>query len=49
LLASNLYHFKEFFLDVGANVGQYAERQISLGYTGQIISFEPISSVFTKL
>jgi FkbM family methyltransferase len=35
--------------DVGANVGQYAERKISLGYRGQIISFEPISSVFTEL
>jgi len=47
-LAFMSYGINKVF-DVGANVGQYAERQISLGYTGQIISFEPISSVFTEL
>jgi FkbM family methyltransferase len=36
-------------LDVGANVGWYAQRIRRLGYTGQIISFEPITSVFEQL
>ncbi|HLO51349.1 MAG TPA: FkbM family methyltransferase, partial [Kamptonema sp.] len=36
-------------LDVGANIGQYAMRKRSLSYTGKIVSFEPISSVFAEL
>jgi FkbM family methyltransferase len=36
-------------LDIGANVGWYAQRIRRLGYTGQIMSFEPISSVFEQL
>jgi FkbM family methyltransferase len=36
-------------IDVGANVGQYALLVKELGFSGQIISFEPISSAFSSL
>jgi FkbM family methyltransferase len=36
-------------IDVGANVGQYALKVKELGFSGQIISFEPLSSAFSIL
>ena len=39
----------DLILDVGANAGQYGQLARKLGYSGQIISFEPIQSVFTSL
>lgn len=36
-------------LDVGANGGQYGQRLRESGYTGRVISFEPIPDVFAGL
>jgi FkbM family methyltransferase len=36
-------------IDVGANVGQFAETLRSRGYKGKLVSFEPIKSVFQAL
>jgi FkbM family methyltransferase len=40
----------DLILDVGANIGQFAHQmRTDLGYTGKIISFEPLSSAFELL
>lgn len=36
-------------IDVGANAGQYGKFLRNIGYTGYILSFEPVSHVFEKL
>lgn len=36
-------------LDVGANIGQYGQLLREIGYTGHIVSFEPVKTVFDKL
>lgn len=38
------HHGVNTIFDIGANVGQYAQRMRLAGFTGKIISFEPISS-----
>ena len=39
----------DLVLDVGANVGQFGQSVLNIGYRGQIVSFEPIAEVFERL
>jgi len=43
------YHQIELIFDVGANCGQYASFLRDCGYQGKIVSFEPLSSVYSQL
>jgi FkbM family methyltransferase len=43
------HHGVDLVLDVGANDGGFARDIRSFGYTGRIVSFEPLSDPFTRL
>jgi len=43
------YHKVSKIFDVGANTGQYAEALFEVGYTGKIISFEPLTEAHKVL
>lgn len=45
-----LQHYSiDLVFDIGANTGQYAKGIIDAGYTGKIVSFEPLSSVHKQI
>lgn len=43
------HHGIDLVLDIGANVGQFGMELRDLGYRGDMISFEPLSSAFEEL
>lgn len=36
-------------LDVGANLGQYAKAAFDVGFSGEVLSFEPLSDIHARL
>ncbi len=48
LLGLQKFHIDLVF-DVGANTGQFAQQLRTVGYSGRILSFEPLSDAYAKL
>jgi FkbM family methyltransferase len=49
LLAAIKHAQSNIIFDIGANVGQFSQLVRSIGFTGKIVSFEPLSSAHAKL
>jgi len=50
ILVKQLLHNKiDMIFDVGANTGQFGELIYKLGYTGKMVSFEPLKSAYDIL
>ena len=43
------YNKIDLIFDIGANTGQFSSMIFKLGYKGKIVSFEPLTSAYTKL
>jgi FkbM family methyltransferase len=43
------YHGVDLLLDVGANIGQFAQSIREAGYQGKIVSFEPLAEAHSRL
>lgn len=43
------HHGVQWVIDVGANTGQFAESLFDFGYTGKVISFEPVAASHRQL
>lgn len=39
----------DLLIDIGANSGQFGEKMRDIGYTGKMISFEPMSKAYAQL
>lgn len=43
------HHDIDILFDIGANIGQYAQKMRELGYSKKIVSFEPMQDAFNVL